>query len=236
MCRSSASTYTELPNPKFKQETIVLGHILATAMGRTKLVELMPLILVICHALELQNENFDDAIAAAGKNALVLFCSDFCPWCKNKLNTTWTELMAEWQESDKVLVAHIDCGQPAYDLGGLSSPGSVPSVCKKHDIDPQSKWFRYKRDWEADVLEAFIHERLVPKCIVRTQEHCEDKDLAYLNKLTGKSRESLQAEQKRLEGMKSQGKFNREQLKWLNRRINMIMQLSSQSVAEEFLA
>ena len=46
MCRSSASTYTELPNPKFKQETIVLGHILATAMGRTKLVELMPLILV----------------------------------------------------------------------------------------------------------------------------------------------------------------------------------------------
>ncbi|CAE7412230.1 SEP2 [Symbiodinium sp. CCMP2592] len=143
------------------------------------------------------NENFDNAIAAAGKNALVLFCSDFCPWCKNKLNTTWTELMAEWQGSDKVLVAHIDCGQPAYDLGGLSSPGSVPSVCKKHEIDPQSKWFRYKREWEADVLEAFIHERLVPKCIVRTQEHCEDKDLAYLSKHAGKSRESLQAEQKR---------------------------------------
>ena len=35
-----------------------------------------------------RNENFDDAIAAAGKNALVLFCSDFCPWCKNKLNVT----------------------------------------------------------------------------------------------------------------------------------------------------
>ncbi|CAE7873969.1 SEP2 [Symbiodinium sp. KB8] len=195
-----------------------------------------------------RNENFDDTIAAAGKNALVLFCSDFCPWCKNKLNVTllhetgwahsakmgqqatWTELMADWQGSDKVLVAHIDCGQPAYDLGGLSSPGSVPSVCKKHEIDPvcdkktghiptikyfdrqQSKWFRYKRDWEADVLEAFIHERLVPNCIVRTHEHCEDKDLAYLDKHTGKSRVSLQAEQKRLEGMKSQGKFTREQL------------------------
>ncbi|CAE7906079.1 SEP2 [Symbiodinium necroappetens] len=220
-------------------------------MGRIKLLEFMPWILAIGQALELQNENFDDAIAAAGKNALVLFCSDFCPWCKNKLNATWTELMADWQGSDKVLVAHIDCGQPAYDLGGLSSPGSVPSVCKKHEIDPvcdkktghiptikyfdrqQSKWFRYKRDWEADVLEAFIHERLVPKCIVRTHEHCEDKDLAYLDKHTGKSRVSLQAEQKRLEGMKSQGKFTREQLKWLNRRINMIMQLSSQGVAEE---
>ena len=25
-------------------------------------------------------------LVSLGKNALVLFCADFCPWCKNKLN------------------------------------------------------------------------------------------------------------------------------------------------------
>ena len=38
-----------------------------------------------------RNEDFDDTVGAGGKNALVLFCSDFCPWCKNKLNVACQE-------------------------------------------------------------------------------------------------------------------------------------------------
>ncbi|CAK9046236.1 Protein disulfide-isomerase-like protein EhSep2 [Durusdinium trenchii] len=124
--------------------------------------------LAIGHAasMELVSENFDDAIQSAQKNAFVLFCSDFCPWCKNYLNATWTSLMQKHKGSKEVLVAHIDCGSPAYEMGELRSPGTVTSACKRYGVDPicdkeeghiptikyydvsEEKWRRYKKGWE----------------------------------------------------------------------------------------
>eukprot|EP00913_Durusdinium_trenchii_P028910 g27106.t1 len=165
--------------------------------------------LAIGHAasMELVSENFDDAIQSAqknlgtpyvedGANAFVLFCSDFCPWCKNYLNATWTSLMQKHKGSKEVLVAHIDCGSPAYEMGELRSPGTVTSACKRYGVDPicdkeeghiptikyydvsEEKWRRYKKGWEEDTLEGFIGDRLRPACNVKTAEHCDDKEFA----------------------------------------------------------
>ena len=81
----------------------------------------------------MRTENFDDVINTAEKNAFVLFCSSFCPWCQNYLNAprlrnrlemdlfgaevTWTSLMEKHEGSKEVLVAHIDCGEPSYEMG-----------------------------------------------------------------------------------------------------------------------
>ncbi|CAK9026954.1 unnamed protein product [Durusdinium trenchii] len=199
--------------------------------------------LAIGHAasMELVSENFDDAIQSAQKNAFVLFCSDFCPWCKNYLNATWTSLMQKHKGSKEVLVAHIDCGSPAYEMGELRSPGTVTSACKRYGVDPicdkeeghiptikyydvsEEKWRRYKKGWEEDTLEGFIGDRLRPACNVKTAEHCDDKDLNFVHKHEAAPQKELE----RLQKMLTSGSFNVEQLKWLKRRINLLKQLAS---------
>ena len=60
-------------------------------------------------------------------------------------------------------------------------PGSMATATRcaslnswglRGDLQPA----RYKRGWELDVLEAFIHERLMPKCNVQSRAHCEARD------------------------------------------------------------
>jgi len=198
-------------------------------------------------SLELVSKTFDDVINSAEKNAFVMFCSAFCPWCKNYLNATWTSLMQQHEGSDEVLVAHIDCGEPSYEMGELQSAGSITSACKRHEVDPvcdkeeghiptikyfdvkQAKWFRYKKGWEQDTLQTFIDERLMPQCNLKTAAHCSDKDLNFVHKHEAAPKKELD----RLQKMLGEGKFSAAQLKWLKRRIGLLKQLTGDQKPEK---
>ncbi|CAJ1411373.1 unnamed protein product [Effrenium voratum] len=63
-------------------------------------------------------------------------------------DATWTQLIEAFGVHSEVFVGHIDCGNPAFDVGArfgwsralirgtMKSEGSVASACKKHEIEP----------------------------------------------------------------------------------------------------
>ncbi|CAJ1423532.1 unnamed protein product [Effrenium voratum] len=202
------------------------------------------LALALCRGRVLTDADFDDATEKdATRNSIVLFCSEFCPWCK-KINATWTQLIEAFGVHSEVFVGHIDCGNPAFDVGAMKSEGSVASACKKHEIEPvcdkqpghipavkyydahEAKWFKYKRSLEGDELETFIADRLLPMCDVRTHEKCSQQDLTFLAKQADKDPAAHKAQVQRLQKMLKEGSFELAQKKWLKRKLRLLKQLS----------
>mmetsp|Transcript_117935 Transcript_117935/g.380657 ORF Transcript_117935/g.380657 Transcript_117935/m.380657 type:complete len:119 (-) Transcript_117935:189-545(-) len=59
------------------------------------------------------------------------------------------------------------------------------------------------------------------RCDVKTLEKCTDKEKEYVAKQQQKGKEKVEAELKRLEGMKG-GQMKEDKLSWLNNRIKLL--------------
>ena len=126
-------------------------------------------------AIELTPSTWDEQ--TAGKTVFVKF---FAPWCGHCKATkpAWDSLMTEYESSETILVADVDC------------IGEGKSLCEKVGVkgfptikygDP-SALEDYQGGRDVDALKSFAGD-LKPLCNVATHEHCDDAQTKTITEL-----------------------------------------------------
>lgn len=134
--------------------------------------------------LELTPENWDEQ--TAGKTVFVKFFAPWCGHCK-AMKPAWDTLMSEYENSDNILVADVDCINSGKDLCSKVGVEGFPTI--KHG-DPASLE-DYKGGRDADSLKKFASE-LKPGCNIETMENCDDDQVSAINEFKEKTEDELQ--------------------------------------------
>ena len=135
-------------------------------------------------ALELTPDTWDSE--TSGKTVFVKFFDPWCGHCK-AMKPAWDSHMKEYEDSETVLVADVDCigaGKPLCDEVGVQG---FPTI--KYG-DP-SNLEAYKGGRDLSALQSFAGE-LKPACNVGTLENCDDDQKAAVGDLLQLSEEDLQ--------------------------------------------
>lgn len=135
-------------------------------------------------AIELTPDTWDEQ--TSGKTVFVKFFAPWCGHCK-AMKPAWDTLMTEFENSDKILVADVDC------------IGSGKKLCEQNDVkgfptvkfgDP-SALEDYKGGRDLDALRTFAKD-LKPNCNAETLENCSEEQTAIIKDLKTKSIKELE--------------------------------------------
>lgn len=140
-------------------------------------------ILASASAIELTPDNWDSE--TAGKTVFVKFFAPWCGHCK-RMKPAWDALMEEFEDSEKVLVADVDCieaGKPLCDKVGVKG---FPTIKYGSPDDLQD----YKGSRDQSELIKFA-EGLKPPCMVETLENCSEEQKEEIEDLKEKTLEDL---------------------------------------------
>lgn len=148
-------------------------------------MKLLFLLLASANAIELTPETWDSN--TAGKAVFVKFFAPWCGHCK-KMKPAWDNVMKEFEGSESVLVADVDCigdGKPLCDKVGVKG---FPTIKYGDPNDLQD----YSGGRDESELKTFA-ETLKPGCIVNTLENCSDEQKKTIEELQKKPFEDLKA-------------------------------------------
>lgn len=137
-------------------------------------------------AIELTPSTWDEK--TAGKTVFVKFFAPWCGHCK-AMKPAWDSLMAEYADSETVLVADVDCigaGKPLCDEVGVQG---FPTI--KYG-DP-SNLEAYKGGRDLSALQTFASD-LKPACNVATLENCDDAQKEKISELLERSEDELEGD------------------------------------------
>jgi len=134
-------------------------------------------------AVELTASTWDEAVA--GKSVFVKFLAPWWGHCKS-MKPAWDKLMAEFKDSDKVLVADVDCTAGGKDLCETHGVRGYPTI--KHG-DP-SAMEDYQGGRDADSLKKFAAS-LKPSCSPFNLELCEGEAKEKIEALMAEDPSSL---------------------------------------------
>lgn len=137
------------------------------------------------NAVELTSDTWDGAVS--GKSVFVKFFAPWCGHCK-AMKPAWDSLMEEFEGSDTVLVADVDCigdGKPLCDEMGVKG---FPTIKFGDPGDLEA----YKGGRDLATLQSFATE-LKPPCNPSTFEHCDDEQAAAVKVFIGKEVDDLEA-------------------------------------------
>ena len=140
-------------------------------------------ILASASAIELTPDNWDGE--TAGKTVFVKFFAPWCGHCK-RMKPAWDALMEEFEDSEKILVADVDCieaGKPLCDKVGVKG---FPTIKYGSPDDLQD----YKGSRDQSELIKFA-EDLKPPCMVETLENCSEEQKDEIEDLKEKTLEDL---------------------------------------------
>ncbi len=144
---------------------------------------IVALLVAGAHAIELTPETWDDK--TSGKAVFVKFFAPWCGHCK-RMKPAWDALMEEFENSNSVLVADVDCigaGKPLCDKVGVKG---FPTIKHGDPNDLQD----YKGGRAKNDLSEFANA-LKPGCKVDDLENCSDEDKEIIKGLKDKSYETL---------------------------------------------
>lgn len=134
------------------------------------------------------------------------------------MKPAWDKLGDAYKNSPSVLIADVDCtsdeGQSVCSDNGVSGYPAIKYFTP--DTGKGGKDYSGGRDF--DGLEKFVKETLAKRCDPKTKEGCDQQEVAYIEKQSGKAAEALVKEAKRLRGMKD-SPMNAEKRVWLGKRI-----------------
>lgn len=132
----------------------------------------------------------------------------------------WEALGDKYDGHSAVVIGDMDCTQHQ-------------STCGKYGVQgyPTIKWFEannespkdYQGGRDAAALEKFA-EGLAPKCTLDDTSECSDKESKYIAKMSKESKEKIEQQLKRLQGMKN-GRMRKDLKQWVSERINILQQL-----------
>jgi len=134
-------------------------------------------------AIELTPDNWESE--TSGKSIFVKFFAPWCGHCK-AIKPAWDQLMLEYEFSETVLVADVDCvgdGKPLCDQKGVKG---FPTIKWGDPSDLQD----YKGGRAKEDLKTFA-STLTPPCDVSTLENCSEEHVAVINRLKGVSKFEL---------------------------------------------
>jgi len=138
---------------------------------------------VASNAVELTPENWDEL--TAGKSVFVKFFAPWCGHCK-KMKPAWDSLMSEYESSDTVLIADVDCINAGKDLCSQNGVKGFPTV-KWGAADALED---YKGGRDLDNLKSFA-STLGPQCNVETLNHCSEEQTGVIKSLHEETAETL---------------------------------------------
>merc|ERR1712083_590662 len=110
------------------------------------------------------------------------------------------------------------------------------SVCSDNGVSgyPTIKYFTdetgkkgedYSGGRDFDELEKFVKEKLAKKCNAKTKEDCDDKEIAYIDKMSSKAADAIKKELERLEGLVGSS-MKEDKKAWLMKRIAVLKGLT----------
>lgn len=143
-------------------------------------------------AIELTPDTWDEQ--TAGKNVFVKFFAPWCGHCK-AMKPAWDSLMTEFEDSDTVLIADVDCIGDGKALCEKVGVKGFPTI--KHG-DP-SALEDYKGARDLDALKNFAGD-LKPLCNVATHENCDDDQKDVITGLKEFSLDDLESKVKAHDG------------------------------------
>jgi len=137
------------------------------------------------------------------------------------MKPAWDKLGAAHAGSSSVVIGDVDCtsdeGQSVCSDNGVEGYPTIKYFTA--DTGPKGEDYSGGRDF--DSLDKFVAETLAKKCDAATKENCDDKEVAYINKQSGKGKAELKAEAERLEKMKD-GDMKPDKRAWINKRISIL--------------
>lgn len=136
-------------------------------------------------AIELTQDTWDET--TAGKAVFVKFFAPWCGHCK-KMKPAWDSLMEDFEGSESVLVADVDCIEAGKSLCDKVGVKGFPTIKYGDPDDLQD----YKGSRDHPELVKFA-ETLKPGCVVDTLENCSEEEKETIEKLKEKSMEDLNA-------------------------------------------
>jgi len=177
--------------------------------------------------LELTADNWKSEVTDSGKTAFIKFMAPWCGHCKN-MKRDWDELAQEYKESDKFLIADVDC--TANDAKKLCTDRGVKSFPTLKFFAPGDNGGKdYGGGRKLADLQEFAKSELSP-CTVDTLENCSPEQKAALKKymamspaeladkiavLTKTLRDAEAAHKELLEDLQTQYKVSTDQLEEL---------------------
>lgn len=135
-------------------------------------------------AIELTPDNWDSA--TVGKSVFVKFFAPWCGHCK-AMKPAWDSLMTEFESSEDVVVADVDCvgdGKPLCDKLGVKG---FPTLKWGDPADLKD----YKGGRKLEELKSFANS-LTPPCNVVSLDNCSDQQVAAIESLKELSKIDLQ--------------------------------------------
>jgi len=86
---------------------------------------------------------------------------------------------------------------------------------------------------DMEYMRAYVTEKSIPPCSVDPpHDHCDERQLGYVDKWKAKAADDIVSEQDRLEKLKST-QANPDLLKWLHQRLSILRQLPAKSTTLE---
>jgi protein disulfide-isomerase A6 len=134
----------------------------------------------------------------------------------------WHKVGDDYAGSSSVLIGDVDCTSDGKELCEKFEVRGYPTI--KYFKDGDTAGADYQGGRSYDALKQFVEGELEVMCDVRDPASgCNDKEKAYIEKMTGKSVEERAAQVTRLEGMN--GKSMKPELKrWLVQRLRILKQ------------
>ena len=134
--------------------------------------------------LELTPDTWDEQ--TAGKTVFVKFFAPWCGHCK-AMKPDWDALMTEYEGSENILIADVDCINSGKDLCSKVGVEGFPTI--KHG-DP-ANLEDYKGGRDANSLKKFASE-LKPSCDIVSMENCDEEQISAINTFKEKTEDELQ--------------------------------------------
>ena len=141
---------------------------------------LLGLLLGCCDAYDLNASNLESL--ADGKSSFIMFRAPWCGHCKS-MKPDWDRLEADFKDSDKFLIGHVDCT-------------TQKDMCQQHGIEgfPTLKYGDvmnlqdYKGDRVYEKLKEFADKKLGPHCGPANPNLCDEAQRNMLDEFMALSK------------------------------------------------
>jgi len=137
----------------------------------------------------------------------------------------WDKLMETYADSSSVTVADVDCttdgGKEVCNGAGVKG---YPTI-KYFTAETGSEGEAYNGARSYDALDKFVKDKLEAKCDIKDQGECDEKEVAYIAKMTAKDKAAVTAELARLSGMMATAKMAPDKKQWMAKRLAILKQM-----------
>lgn len=138
--------------------------------------------------MELTKETWDGAVA--GKKVFLMFYDQSCVHC-HEVAPAWDLLTADYQDSEAILVAAVDCSAGGRSLCAQVGIDSYPTFKYKNGDEDELKEYEIHRKPTYKQLKAFVNRQF--GCGPSSPETCTGNQKALLDQLMSMDREDLSA-------------------------------------------